>query len=395
MKKFGKLGFLCCLVYFISYITRIDYGAAIAEIVNDMQVTKEVASIAVTGSFITYGAGQVISGFLGDKFKARKLITFGLTGTSVINLLMVVLPNITLMTAVWCFNGFFQALVWPPLVRIMADNMSGKEYASSVRNVSAASSLATIAIYLIVPAAIVIHSWRLAFVFAALSGFATAFFWAKSTRNINEGAKKDNVEGNTAPIGKSVVLLLIPIMIAIILQGTLRDGITTWMPSYINEVFGMGVSASILSAAVLPIFSIISVSIATSLEKKIGNPVKTGALLFGIGFLACGVMIPVFEKSALLCTLLMAVITACMHGVNLMLISRIPAYFGKFGKVSTISGILNSCTYVGSAASTYGFALLSEKMGWGFTVCGWAVIGVLGTLLCVLCIKPWNRFSSN
>lgn len=393
MKKFGKLQFLCCLVYFISYITRIDYGAALTEIVNDLQITKEVASIAVTGSFITYGLGQVISGILGDKFKARKLIIFGLVGTSLVNLSMAILQSITWMTAIWCFNGFFQALMWPPLVKIMANNMDADEYSKAVKNVSAASSIATIAIYLIVPAAIAISGWRLAFIFAAVSGMIIALIWAKQTTGINEGLPKAKESAQNVSMKNSgIVFLLIPILIAIALQGILRDGITTWMPTYIFEVFDLGISMSIMSAAVLPIFSILSVNVATALDKKIGNPVKTAGVLFGIGFVCCALMIPLYEKSVIVCSLLMALITGCMHGVNLMLISRLPVYFSKFGKVSTISGILNAATYVGAATSTYGFAVLSENWGWGITIAIWAVVGVLGTAICFFCIKKWNRF---
>ncbi len=394
MKKISKLQFLCCLVYFVSYITRIDYGAALAEIVNDLQISKEIASIAVTGSFITYGLGQIISGILGDKFKPRKLITFGLIGTSLINVSMAILPGIFWMTAVWCFNGFFQALMWPPLVKIMADNMAKDEYARSVKNVSAASSIATIAIYLIVPAAIFISGWRLAFVFAALCGVVTALFWAKHTVGIKEGqsVKTEATAATDTMKGLGIVWLLIPILLAIALQGVLRDGITTWMPTYIFEVFDIGVSMSIMTAAVLPIFSIFSVNVATALERKIGNPVKTAGILFALGLISCVIMIPLYEKSVLICSLLMAVITGCMHGVNLMLISRLPVYFSRYGKVSTVSGILNAFTYVGSAASTYGFAVLSENLGWGFTISGWAVIAFIGTAICFLCIRKWNRF---
>ncbi len=393
MINYKKLGFLCCLVYFVSYITRINYGAAIAEIVADMQITKEMASYAVTGSFITYGVGQIFSGILGDKFKPRHLIVVGLLGTAIVNLSVVFLQSIAAITVVWCFNGFFQALMWPPLVRIQSENMTEEQYAVSIRNVSAASSVATIAIYVIVPLAISISGWRIAFLFAAAAALVTILIWYKGTANIKEGSvalQKDNSQTSSLK-GSGIILFLLPIMIAIVLQGTLRDGITTWMPSYISEVFNMGTSASILTGAVLPIFSIFSVSIATSLERKIGNPVKTGALLFGIGLFGCAVMIPLYKVSVFICIFLMALITACMHGVNIMLIGRIPAYFQKYGKVSTISGILNSCTYIGSAASTYGFAVLSDNFGWSITICCWAVLGLLGTLLCIICIKHWKK----
>ena len=69
----------------------------------------------------------------------------------------------------------------------------------------------------------------------------------------------------------------------------------------------------------------------------------------------------------------------------------IPPFFKKQGNVSTVSGLLNACTYIGSALSTYGIAVLSEKMGWGFTLAAWCAIAALGTAVCLLCIRPWRQ----
>ena len=54
------LAALCCLVYFSSYVTRLDFAAVLVEIVQDLQVEKTLAGLAVTGSFVTYGIGMVI-----------------------------------------------------------------------------------------------------------------------------------------------------------------------------------------------------------------------------------------------------------------------------------------------------------------------------------------------
>ena len=51
-----------------------DHPAALAEIVHSMGITKEQGSFAVTGMFITYGVGQIISGVMGDKYSQKKLI---------------------------------------------------------------------------------------------------------------------------------------------------------------------------------------------------------------------------------------------------------------------------------------------------------------------------------
>lgn len=397
MKKSRKseLQLLCCLVYFISYVTRIDYAAVLAELVNDLNITKQVASIAVTGSFITYGVGQVISGILGDKIRPTRLILIGLVCTSLINVSMPLLPGITAMTVIWCFNGFFQSMLWPPLVRLMAQNMTPDEYSSSVVSVSAACSVATIAVYLLAPIAISVSGWRLVFLIAGGFGLAISAVWFFRARGLREGAVTASTAGNT-PVqtgGLSAVApLLLPIMIAITLHGILRDGITTWMPTYIYEVFDMGVSMSILTTAILPIFCIVSINIASSVEKKLCNPLKTAGLLFALAFASSALMIPFFSTSVLFCALMMSVITGCMHGINLMLISHLPVHFSAYGKISTVSGLLNASTYIGSALSTYGFAALSDRFGWSFTISSWAVIAFGGMAICLGLIRKWKAF---
>ena len=86
---------------------------------------------------------------------------------------------------------------------------------------------------------------------------------------------------------------------------------------------------------------------------------------------------------------LATMLTGCMHGVNLILICMIPPFFK--GQVSTASGVLNACTYIGSALSTYGIAVLSENIDWSFTLLIWLLIAVLGTVICMSCVKPWEK----
>ena len=80
-----------------------------------------------------------------------------------------------------------------------------------------------------------------------------------------------------------------------------------------------------------------------------------------------------------------------MHGVNLMLVAMVPAFFKKHGNISTVSGIVNACTYVGSAVSTYGIALISESVGWNVTLAIWIGIAALGTIICFAVVRPWKQ----
>ncbi len=82
-----------------------------------------------------------------------------------------------------------------------------------------------------------------------------------------------------------------------------------------------------------------------------------------------------------------------MHGVNYMIITRLPARFARYGKVSTASGLLNTFVYLGSAASTYGFGAVTDRFGWQASLCCFAAAGVLGAALNAWAIPKWRRFS--
>lgn len=99
---------LCVLVYFTSYISRINFGAVILEMIKADGFLKSEVSLALTASFITYGAGQLISGYLGDRVSPKMLIFFGFITTAVMNFLIPFCLSSGFIVAIWCVNGFLR-----------------------------------------------------------------------------------------------------------------------------------------------------------------------------------------------------------------------------------------------------------------------------------------------
>ena len=85
-------------------------------------------------------------------------------------------------------------------------------------------------------------------------------------------------------------------------------------------------------------------------------------------------------------------ITGCMHGINLMLITHVPKRFKKYGNISTFAGIVNSCTYVGEAIFMYAIAMIANRFDWRFSIGTCFVIAVVGTVSCIIATRPWRRF---
>ena len=395
-KQASKLTALCCLVYFSSYITRLDYAAVLVEIVQDLQIAKTTASIAVTGSFITYGLGMVIFGVMGDRIKPRTLITVGLVGTTLINLMMGVLPNIYIMIAIWCFNGFFQAMLWPPVTRTLTENLGEEAARDAIAKVIQAAQVATLSIYILSPLAIRLAGWRSVFLAAGGVGTLAAVLWYSGTAGITQSgvAKADEVENvEKAPVGRLIAAAgLVPMMIAIVLMGMLRDGLQTWMPTYVCEVFGLSSETSILISSLLPVLSMVAIVVSTALFHRNNDEAVSGSVLYAVSFVAAAVMAVIFPGPAALGVLLFALLAGSMHGVNQMIICFTPTRFEYYGRVSTFSGLLNCFVYVGAAASTYGFAGFAEAFGWRSTMFLWMGIALLGMIFCLACIPKWRGF---
>ena len=63
-RQITRLTILFMLTYMASYITRINYGAIISEMEVSTGITRDLLSMALTGSFITYAAGRSSAVFL-------------------------------------------------------------------------------------------------------------------------------------------------------------------------------------------------------------------------------------------------------------------------------------------------------------------------------------------
>lgn len=392
-KQVRYLSLLFALTYMVSYITRINYGAVLTEMERATQLPRQLLSMAVTGSFITYGAGQIVSGICGDRFSPKKLVSLGLAVTVAMNCLIPLCQNPWQMLAVWCANGFAQAFMWPPMVKMMTSLLSEEDYKTVSVRVSWGSSVGTIFVYLCAPAAISLLGWKWVFWICAAMGAGMLLLWSSSPYQVPVQPRLKKAAGSAAaPRGKLFSPLLVGVMVAIVAQGMLRDGVTTWMPTYICETFHLSSVISILTGVVLPIFGMVSFELALLLyKKKFTNPLLCAGVLFGAGTLAALVLCCFPSGNAVTSVLFSALLTGCMHGVNLILICMVPPYFSRHGNVSTVSGVLNACTYIGSACSTYGIAALSQHAGWQTTLLVWFCIALCGSVICLAFKKPWDR----
>ncbi len=95
------LFWMCWLVYFASYIGRLNYSSAMPAMIGGSVITAS-QGIYQYGLLFAYGAGQFLNGMLADRLHPGNMIFIGLFASGLLNLAMGFLSGFGMMALFWC-----------------------------------------------------------------------------------------------------------------------------------------------------------------------------------------------------------------------------------------------------------------------------------------------------
>ena len=404
MEKF--LFWLCWIAYFSTYIGRLNYSASLTGIILSEGFSKGQAGMIGTAFFFAYGAGQFVSGFLGDRLAPKKMVFTGLMVSGLCNLAMAGAKSSGLMTAVWCVNGLFQAFIWSPMIRLMYEYYKTETRMKACVSLNSSVPIGTMAAYGLTALVIWLSGWRTMFVLAGAALIGTSLFWITGMKRVERyaaesGKMAEMPSGETGGSAKAAVnwkSLLIQsgflfLMMALFVQGALKDGVTTWVPTDISETYGLSAILAITSTMVIPVFNLLGVYLASFANLHwFRNEVRTAGAFFVVSAAAILVLRLSSGRSMAVSFLMLALATTAMMAVNTMLIAVLPSYFGVIGRASSVSGLLNSSVYAGGAVSTYGIGALSVALGWNATIVIWFLMAAVSAVICFLTVRKWIAY---
>ena len=400
------LFWLCWIAYFSTYIGRLNYSASLTGIILSEGFSKGQAGMIGTAFFFAYGAGQFVSGFLGDRLAPKKMVFTGLMVSGLCNLAMAGAKGSGLMTAVWCVNGLFQAFIWSPMIRLMYEYYKTETRMKACVSLNSSVPIGTMAAYGLTALVIWMSGWRAMFVLAGAALIGTSLFWITGMKRVERyaaesGKMAEIPSGETGGSAKAAVnwkSLLIQsgflfLMMALFVQGALKDGVTTWVPTYISETYGLSAILAITSTMVIPVFNLLGVYLASFANLHwFRNEVRTAGAFFVVSAAAILVLRLASGRSMAVSFLMLALATTAMMAVNTMLIAVLPSYFGVIGRASSVSGLLNSSVYAGGAVSTYGIGALSVTLGWNATIVIWFLMAAFSAVICFLTVRKWIAY---
>ncbi len=391
---------LCWTAYFSTYVCRLNFSAAMPELqVGNVFSESRIAAVSSV-FFICYGIGQFISGLVGERLDTRKMVFAGLFLSAICNIGIFFLHTYAVLLLLWAINGAAQSMVWSPILKIGSMNFDTPIRTKFGVDMSTTVPVGTLLSYLISLVTLAFLPWHYVFLTCGLFELCIALVWIFGTKGrflvkSPKATTKDAVPPVSAKETFRLVLSggVLFMMIPIVMQGTLKDSVTQWVPTFFAGTFSSGTSFSLLLTMLLPIVNVTGAYLAKALNKRLQNEMSTGAVFFGISAVFLLFLRLFGTKSMVLSLIAMAVVTNCMFAVNVMLITLVPLRFSKTGRVSTIGGLLNAVAYIGCGAlNLLAGRLLETNGGWNTLFLLWIVLAAVAILVSVSLIPLWRNF---
>ena len=412
IKRGGFYVFLLgTMAYMFSYIGRMNYSACLNSMVNDGLFTTEFGGYISTAYMIVYGSGQMINGVFGRRFPSKYMVFFGLFGAGLMNVLMGLVGNRFAVMAVWAFNGLFMSMLWAPIIKAFAEWIEEKDRKKYAVRLSVSIPIGTIISYLIPAIYLDRASWRTVFFICGGCLFFASVVWIVGTSLIGKYIKhmttlfKERQAEALETVGdeKKVSLgslifgcALFIVMGGVVFNGSLKDALANWVPTYVVNTFGLSDSYSATISMIIPTITIFGTFIASKIDRRFfDNEVYTAATMFLTATLA---LVPVMftakiggELGGLITTILIAIAISSMWGANTMFLSMVPYRFADVGMASAVTGFLNCFAYFSSALCSSIYGVVAENSGWSTVVSLWIAMGGGGLLLCALGGRLWKQ----
>ena len=389
--KSNWLIFMCWLVYTSSYLGRYSYNSNMVSIINYYQINHASAGLVTTFFFFAYGIGQIINGLCCKYYNKRGTIGLVLIVSAFINFVAFFDIPFACMKYLWLLNGFLQSFIWPLLIYILASQLKQQELKKSVVVMGTTVACGTLFIYGISALFALFNGFKyvflLSFILMFLVGICWLIFYPKLTCNpiIKEKIENDSQQNIQHHIEKSVLIILMVLAFLAIINNLLKDGLTIWLPSILQEKYHFSDSLSISLTLILPILGTLGTILAVSLSKKINSIINLVSLLFLLSTISLTIIIFFFKTPYWFIVLFFfGLISLFMHGINNIITSMAPLFLRNKINSGMVAGILNGFCYVGSTISSYLLGVIVDHYGWNYLLYMLLIINILAFIIPLL-----------
>lgn len=394
---------LCFATYTCVYMTKNMFSAAMASIVSEGIMTKSQVGAISAAYWLVYAPFQIIGGFLTDKYSPFALVSIGLIGSAVSNLIIYTNQSYTVIMIAWIFSAAIQFGVWPGVFKILTDQLNPHYRDKAVFGISFAIS---VGIALSMITASFVSAWKYNFLFSVILLLALFIAWIfiygilKRKMRVVEIANNDiEIENENKSHVASMYLLTFKTgfwIIAIVgfFRWMIDTAVVSVTPTMLMESYdGLSSSFATVLSILLVVFSTIGIFISGIVQKRItGNEATASMLFMSACLLPIGVACFVGKLNYLIVLLCLSLSMMLLNGATPFTNSFLASRFVKYGRSGTMWGILNGLASVGNVFASIVFVYIADGWSWNAVVISWLAIMILCVVLCLLVMKRWKSF---
>lgn len=378
------LGALCSISYFAVYIARNILGAVTPNILESGAFVEQEIGTMSSVYFAAYAIGQLINGFIGDRIKAKYMISGGLILAGVTNFIFPYMSGQVLgATCVYGLTGFSLAMIYAPMTKIVSENTEpiyavrcsfGYTFASFFAT-PAAGLLAT---FLAWGAVFTVSSSVLAFMGVTSFVFFTVF----ERRGIVRYGQYESKERESGSLKALFEHSIVRFSFISIITGVIRTSVIFWLPTYINQYlnFSAKESSGIYTGAtfIISMMSLIAIVIYELFGRKRDFTIVvmlTASLVFFI--------LTYFVSYPWLNIVFIVLAIMASNGAAAILWSVYCPSLRDTGRVSTATGFLDFVSYMAAAIANKIFPGAVTAIGWGGLILVWSAIVLFGIIVSI------------
>ena len=378
------IGTLCSVSYLGVYFARNILSVVTPQIIEGGAYTEEYIGSISSMFFTFYAVGQLINGLVGDKIKARYMISFGLLLAGICNIIFpYTLDHPAAAHITYGMIGFFLSMIYAPMTKVVAENTEPHHAARCCLGYTLASYLGSPAAGLVAA----FFLWQVVFYMGSTAlivmGLLCFFFFLYFEKT---GIVKYNQYDAPKAQGQGIKVLvehrIIKFTFVSVLTGIVRTAVVFWMPTYLAQYLGFTPQDSGLIFTVATFVISSSAFLAVFIYERLDRNMDLVLLMFFAGSAISFVGVYLVDQPMInICLLILAILfNNCAAS---MLWSVYCPSLRDTGMVSGATGYLDFMSYMAAAVSSALFANAVTGIGWKNLILVWLVLMAAGVVVAV------------
>ena len=397
---------MCFITYSLISFTRQAYTSAIAGIVSEGVFSKMDAGTINSIFNATYAISQIVGSYFVDKISPFKVITIGLVGAILSNLVMSLTASFWVFFAARAISGIAQFGIWPSFLKIVSDYICPSLRRRAMYIMPLGITLGTIISLLVASLVLNGGGWQslLTISYASLlvmgAVFLVVVLYAKSkevdrepTLPTADKAEDNGVSENTGSLRLILVSGGIFLLVASFCKSMIAAGISSWLPTLIMESYSVSPGFSSILSALVTLSNFFAIGwVILVYPRLIKNRVLAMGFFYVLALVPLAVLVFIGKIPLFVAVVLMVFVSMFKNAINQFFTVEIPVAYTRYNKAGMMAGMLNVFACLGStvAGTLYGYT--ADNFGWNSTVLLWGGITLLGALCCAAAFPSWRRF---